>query len=53
MPKTVKTLITRWRMTHPVALVTFGVGKFDLHEDKARVADKEIPIEFLFRAGIR
>jgi hypothetical protein len=37
-------MTSEWRMTEPVAIATFGVGKFKLHQDKA--AGTQIPIEF-------
>ena len=39
------------QVTHPVALVAFAVGKFDLHQEKAEVAGEEIPIEFYSLPG--
>ncbi|MGH8247275.1 MAG: hypothetical protein ACREUU_12695, partial [Gammaproteobacteria bacterium] len=40
-----KERLTQWKMEEPVALVTFGVGRFERHEETATQGDQRVPVE--------
>lgn len=46
-------VITKYRMTEPVALVTFAMGPYKIHEEKRKLQKGELPVEFFSLAGIR
>ncbi len=39
-------MITAYRMTEPVALVTFAMGPFKIHQERRKLKNGELPIEF-------
>jgi hypothetical protein len=49
--KNEKERITQWKIEEPVALVTFGVGHFERHEETATQGDQRVPIEFYSLPG--
>jgi hypothetical protein len=46
-------LVTTYRMTEPVALVTFAMGPFKIYQETRKMQKTEIPIEFFSLAGMQ
>jgi hypothetical protein len=44
-------LVTMYRMTEPVALVTFAMGPYKIYQEKRQLQKAEMPIEFFSLAG--
>jgi len=45
-------MVTEWRMDTPVALVTFALGDFVVHTDKAKMEDgRELELDFYTASG--
>jgi hypothetical protein len=44
-------VITKYRMTEPVALVTFAMGPYKIYEEKRKLQKGELPIEFFSLVG--
>jgi hypothetical protein len=53
-PGTKDNLLTEFRMEHPIGLVTFAVGPYEIHKEVAKQEKgKELPIEFYSMPGGR
>ncbi len=45
-------VITKYRMTEPVALVTFAMGPYKIYEEKRKLQKGELPVEFFSLVGV-
>ncbi len=46
-----KDWLTQWVMKEPVTLITFAVGQFERHTEKAELAGENVPVEFYSAPG--
>ncbi len=44
-------MITEWKMDRPVALVTFGIGRFERHAETVKRKEGDLPVEFYSLPG--
>ncbi len=44
-------MITEWKIHNPVALVTFGIGRFERHTETVKRKEGDLPVEFYSLPG--